>query len=58
MAQPGRYARLLILAIAVLLPLAGAILAVLQWTQGDRGFATQIAVAAVLGVFLYALVFG
>jgi hypothetical protein len=48
----------MILVLAVLVPLAGVVLAVLQASRGDRAFALRIAAAVVLGAFLYLLVFG
>ena len=47
----------LILAVAVIMPLAGAVLAVLQASRGERTFALRIAAATVLGLCLYALLF-
>lgn len=41
--------------VAVALPLAGVIIAVLRYTQGDRDEGVRIAVAALLGMFLYGL---
>ena len=55
--SPSRFNEVLILAIAVVVPLAGAVLAILQWAGGDRTFALRILAAAVLGICLYALLF-
>lgn len=41
--------------VAVALPLAGLIIAVLRYTQGERDDALRIALAALLGMFLYGL---
>ena len=41
--------------VAVALPLAGAIIAVLRYTQGEREDALRIAIAAFLGLCLYGL---
>ena len=41
--------------VAVALPLAGVILAVIRFAEGDREDAFRIAAAALLGVCLYAL---
>lgn len=41
--------------IAVALPLAGAILAIVKLVEGDRAEGLRIAACAVLGVCLYAL---
>lgn len=41
--------------LAVALPLAGAILAVVRFADGDRDDALRIAAASVLGLALYAL---
>jgi hypothetical protein len=42
--------------VAVVLPLAGVLIAVIRYTQGDRDEALRIAVAAFLGVCLYGLI--
>ena len=42
--------------IAVLLPLVGAIIAAIIYTQGDRDAALRVALAALLGACLYAVV--
>jgi len=41
--------------VAVALPLAGIVIAIMRYTQGDRDDALRIAVAAFLGMCLYAL---
>ena len=41
--------------VAVALPLAGAVLAVVRFVDGDRDDALRIAAASVLGLALYAL---
>lgn len=41
--------------VAFLLPLAGALIAVIRFTEGDRAEGTRIAAAAVLGVCVYAI---
>jgi hypothetical protein len=41
--------------VAVALPLAGAVLAIVKYADGDRDEALGIAAASVLGVCLYAL---
>lgn len=46
------------LAIALALPLAGAVIAAIRFAQGDRDQALRIAAATLLGVSLYALLFG
>ena len=57
MQQRGRFTEPLLLAIAVIVPLAGAVLAIMQLTEGDRTLALRIAAATLLGVCLYALLF-
>jgi hypothetical protein len=42
--------------VAIALPLAGVLIAVIRYTQGDRDEALRIAVAAFLGVCLYGLI--
>ena len=42
--------------VAVALPLAGVLIAVIRYTQGDRDDALRIAAAAFLGVCIYGLV--
>ena len=42
-------------AIAVALPLAGVVLAVVRYADGDRDMALRLAAASLLGVCLYAL---
>jgi hypothetical protein len=42
-------------AVAVLLPLAGVIIALVRYTQGDREDALRIALAAFVGLCLYGL---
>ena len=42
-------------AVAVALPLAGAVLAVARFADGDRDEALRLAVATLLGVALYAV---
>ena len=44
-------------AVAVALPLAGVIIAVIRYADGERDDALRIAAAALLGMSLYALVF-
>ncbi|MGH2899386.1 MAG: hypothetical protein ACRDMZ_11980 [Solirubrobacteraceae bacterium] len=41
--------------VAVALPLAGIVIALLRYSQGDRDDALRIAVAAFLGICLYGL---
>ncbi|HVF78011.1 MAG TPA: hypothetical protein VNA28_06920 [Solirubrobacteraceae bacterium] len=41
--------------VAVALPLAGVVIAVLRYSQGDRDDGLRIGVAALLGLFLYGL---
>lgn len=41
--------------VAVALPLAGVIIAVIRYTQDDREDALRIAAAALLGICLYGL---
>lgn len=41
--------------VAIALPLAGIIIAVVRYTQGARDDALRIAVAALLGICLYGL---
>ncbi len=41
--------------VAVALPLAGVVIAVVRYTQGERDEGLRIAVAALLGMFLYGL---
>jgi len=41
--------------VAVALPLAGAILAVVRFTDGDRDDGLRLAAASLLGLALYAL---
>lgn len=43
------------LVLAVALPLAGAVVAILRFSDGDRDEALRIAVATLLGLALYAL---
>ncbi len=43
--------------VAVALPLAGAVLAVVRFADGDRDEGLRIAAASVLGAFLYLLLF-
>lgn len=43
------------LAIALVLPLAGAVLAVVRYAGGDRDEALRLAAASLLGLMLYAL---
>jgi hypothetical protein len=42
-------------AVAVMLPLAGAVMAVMRYTQDDRDDALRIALATFIGVCLYGL---
>ena len=42
-------------AVALALPLAGVVLAVVRYADGERDEALRLAAAAVLGVALYAL---
>ena len=44
-------------AIAAVLPLAGVILAGVRYSEGERDEALRIALASLLGIFVYALVF-
>jgi hypothetical protein len=57
MQERGRFTEPLLLAIAVIVPLAGAVLAIMQFTEGDRSLALRIGAATLLGVCLYALLF-
>ena len=41
--------------LAVALPLAGALLAIVAYTRGERDHALRISAATVLGICLYAL---
>ena len=41
--------------VAIALPLAGIVIAILRYTQGEHDDALRIAVAALLGLFLYGL---
>jgi hypothetical protein len=41
--------------VAIALPLAGVLIAVIRYAQGDRDDGLQIAAAAFLGLCLYAL---
>ena len=41
--------------VAIALPLAGAIIALIRYNEGERDDALRIAVAAVLGLCLYGL---
>ena len=50
-----RLRRLFPFAIAVALPLAGAVLALVRFADGDRDEGLQLAAATVLGLALYAL---
>jgi hypothetical protein len=43
--------------IAVVLPVAGLLLALLYYNRGDRPQATRVGVGVVLGIFVYALLF-
>jgi len=43
--------------VAVVLPLAGAILAVVRYADGERDEGLRLAAASLLGLALYALVF-
>jgi hypothetical protein len=52
----SRFTEVLLLAIAVVVPLAGVVLAVMQAADGDRRSALRLGVAAVLGACVYALV--
>jgi uncharacterized membrane protein len=51
----SRFTVILLLAIAVVVPLAGLVLALMQATEGERAFALRLGAAAVLGACLYAL---
>jgi hypothetical protein len=42
--------------VALALPLAGVLIAVIRYTQGDRDDALRIAAAAFLGVCIYGLI--
>ena len=44
-----------VLFVAVALPLAGVVLAVIRFASGERDDALKIAAASLLGCFLYAL---
>jgi Na+-driven multidrug efflux pump len=44
-------------AVALALPLAGAVLAAVRYADGDRDEALRLAAAALLGLCLYALLF-
>ena len=50
-----RLRRLFPFAIAVALPLAGAVLATIRFADGDRDEGLRLAAATVLGLALYAL---
>jgi hypothetical protein len=41
--------------VAVALPLAGVVMAIAKYTDGDRDAAVRIAAASVVGFFLYSL---
>jgi hypothetical protein len=41
--------------VAIALPLAGVVMAIAKYTEGDRDTAIRIAAASVLGIFLYSL---
>ncbi len=41
--------------VAIALPLAGIVIAILRYTQGGHDDALRVAVAALLGLFLYGL---
>jgi len=43
--------------VAIVLPLAGAIIAVIRFAEGDREEAVRIAAAALLGLCVLALLF-
>jgi len=43
--------------VAIVLPLAGVIIAVIRFSEGDRDEGTRIAAAALLGVSIMALLF-
>ncbi len=43
--------------VALVLPLAGAIIAVIRYAEGDRDEAIRVAAAALLGISVYALLF-
>lgn len=43
--------------VALVLPLAGAIIAAIRYAEGDRDEATKVAAAALLGISVYALLF-
>lgn len=45
------------LVVALVLPLAGAVMAAIRFGQGDREEALRIAAATLLGAGLYALLF-
>ena len=44
--------------VAFLLPLAGAVIAVVRFSEGDREEAARVLAASVAGAFVYLLVFG
>jgi hypothetical protein len=50
-----RLRRIFPYAVAVALPLAGVVIAVVRYADGERDDALRIAAAAVLGLSLYAL---
>jgi len=54
-AMLDRLRRLFPFAIAVALPLAGAVLATIRFADGDRDEGLRLAAATMLGVALYAL---
>ena len=56
--QRSRFTEPMILVLAVLVPLAGVVLAVVEESRGERPFAIRIGAATLLGVCLYALLFG
>lgn len=43
--------------VALVLPLAGAIIAAIRYAEGDRDEAARVAAAALLGISVYALLF-
>jgi zinc transporter ZupT len=57
MERGNRWADVLVLVVAVVVPLAGVVLAVAAYGRGERALALRLAAAVVLGAFLYALLF-
>lgn len=56
--QRSKWTEPMLILLAVLVPLAGLVLAVLELSRGERALAFRIGAATVLGIFLYALLLG